>query len=1105
MKKLISGNAELLKTLRFRKILKIMRNALLLLFFTALQTFAYNSYSQNTLLSLDKSQVSVKNVLYELENQSEFFFLYNSKLVNDNRKVDAHFEEQGINDILINLFAGTNVDYVVIDRQIILSPKEYLTEAMTIIQPITITGTITDETGQSLPGVNIFLKGTSTGTISDHNGNYTIEVPGADAVLVFSYIGFRTQEVSVGSQTQIDLSLIEDIAGLEEVIVIGYGTVKKSDLTGNVTRVRTEQTIDIPNTNILQVLKGSVAGLSVGTPDRPGESPSLKVRGINSLSAGNSPLIVIDGIIYNGSLNNISVGDIESVDILKDASAAAVYGSRSANGVLIVTTKKGTSEKPVFNFNSSYGMSNPVSMVPLLSPDEYIQKILDYRVATGQEADPANIHDYLTITESNNLTAGKTIDWYDRLVQTSVAQNYNGSVSGRTDKTNYFISGTYNKQEGIVQNDDFTRITARANFSNKITDWFTVSLKSSFSNLDYSGVPVGMYYALSPYSNWYEGGADSGELEEFPMEDPYFRHPYMNLEIDDHDVRTDLWGVLSTELELPFIDGLKWTMNYSLNQRIRNSYRFTDNRIAKTQNGSASKQVYDNFDWTLDNILNYKRVFNDVHSVDATFLYSREYQRSSFTGAYATNFFSQALGYHALELGAVPTVSSGFGDQNQTAFMGRLNYILKNTYAITGTVRRDGFSGFAEDNKYGTFYSGAFAWTLSNEAFMQNITWLDRLKLRLSYGQNGNQAIGRYQTLARMSQSQYVFGDGGGTSTGVYVSSMANSSLGWETTEVINLGLDFGIGNNLLYGNIDVYSSDTENVLLRRNIPATTGFTSVWTNIGKVHNKGIELALNSTPVKSNDFSWDIGFVFDINRNSIVSLFGADEDDDGIEDDNLANNWFIGEPLGVYYGYDIDGIHQTGDSDIPDGYEPGDFRIVDYDGDGELTADDRFILGYTVPNYQFSISNSLKYKNWSLYVMVNSIQGGGNNYYMGCNIPSHNPNNPFNSWTERFSFPAMDYWTPTNPSNTAARINYQAPRGHAYLEDRSFVRIQDLTLSYSFDSQLLNKWHVDGLRLFVSGKNLYTFTKWTGYDPENATTINGYPLMRTFTFGVDLKF
>lgn len=1093
-----------------------MKITTLLLLVTLFQIQA-NTYSQKTKISIDLKNTSVGEVLKEIESLTEFKFFVDTKQVDLNRIISVKANKEQVSKILEKIFIGTNVTFKVRNKQIILNPTPGTTikgipvikNTSTIQDQIEISGKITDDSGVPLPGVNIIIEGTVSGTETDFDGNFTIEVPGKQSVLVFSSIGFLTQKITIGDQTSINIVMATDISSLEEVVVtVGYGTRKLKDVTGSMVNMNTEKTQNLPNTNILQSLKGSVSGLTVITPDRPGEEPAFMIRGRNSITASNRPLIVLDGIIYNGSLNDIDNGDIESVDVLKDASAAAIYGSRSANGVILITTKRGTSEKPIFNFRTSWGLSNPVSLIPVLDPDQYLQKILDYRTATGQEDDPANISDYLTVTESNNLAAGKTIDWYDELVQTALTQIYSGSVSGATERTNYYLSSSYFNQDGIVQGDDFERFTVRYNMSNKITDWFNLSVKSSYTYLDYSGAAVPLSYGLSPYSNWYEGGASEGELEYYPMEDPSFRHPLLNLGIDDFDKRTSLWGLVSGEFDIPFIEGLKYTMNFSVNQRINRRYQFSDNTLAITANGRAYKQNTNYFQWNFDNIFNYNRTFKNVHAVSATFLLSSEYNNFDQTYAESTNFFNQALGYNSLELGTVPAVSSAYSESSQTAVMGRVNYIYDDRYAITGTIRRDGFSGFAQNNKYATFYSGAFSWTLSNEKFMlEASSWMDFLKLRLSYGENGNQAIGPYQTLARIdSGANYVFGDGGGTSNGVYVSSMANNELGWETTNTFNTGLDFGFLNSKLYGSIDIYSSSTENLLVNRTIPSLTGYTSVLTNIGEVSNKGFELSLNSQAIKNDNWRWDIGLIFFYNRNEIVSLFGEDVDGDGIEDDDIANSWFIGEPLGVFYGYGIDGIHQTGDTDIPSGYQPGDFRIVDYDGDGELTADDRHIIGNNNPNYQFSISNTLKFKNWSLYAMINSIQGGGgNNYYIGDNRAAHNPTAPSTSWSSRFSFPQMDYWTPTNPSNTASRITYEPTRGHGIYEDRSFVRIQDVNLSYTFPKEMMDKWKVDGLQLYLSGKNLYTWSDWEGYDPENATTIYNVPMLRTFTFGIDFKF
>ncbi len=1094
---------------------RIMRFTIFLLLVFALNTVASESYSQKANISLNLKNTTIEKALDEIEKQSGFVFLYSQEVLNMDKVVDLSLNKKDVYEVLAELFKDDQVKFTIIDNKIILSSNQ-TTSTISQNQPIKISGKVTDTNGEALPGVNVYEKtNPQNGVITGIDGTYSIELDAASDVLKFSFIGYEDQEVTVETSRQINITLMEETTGLDEVVVVGYGTMRKSDLTGSIARVQTDKTADLRNANVLQSLKGSVAGISIGTPDMAGEDPTFKIRGTNSINAGNSPLIVVDGIIFYGSLNALDVNDIESVDVLKDASSAAVYGSRSSNGVVIVTTKKGRKEKPTFNFGASYGVSNPVKLIDMLSPEQYQQKILDHRIAKGMEADPSKISEYMSLTEANNLAAGRTIDWYDKLIQTSNTQNYTGSFSGGTDKTEYYISGSYYNQEGIVENDEFERITARINFANQITDWFKVRVNSSFANMDYSGIPVSMSYALSPYSNWYENAdPTSGKLEYYPMEDPYFRHPYLNLQIDDHDVTTEITGLVSTEIDVPWVKGFKWTMNYSINQRTKRKYRFDNSYLEPNDNGSAYKQIDDFLTWTWDNIYSYNRTFKDVHAINGTFLISKEFLKAGSTNASATDFFNQSMGYNGLDYGAVPLASSSYGEQVQSAIMGRINYVYDNKYAITATARRDGFSGFSENHKYATFISSALAWTISRESFMADMDWLDLLKLRVSYGENGNQAIGRYMSLAHMdntwswgaNHANYLTPDGGSTANGMYASQMANSDLTWETTESFNIGLDFNILNSKLYGNIEYYNSNTKDLLIKRSLPALTGYQSVWSNLGRINNKGIEIALNSQILSAGALKWDVGLTFDLNRNSIEELFGEDLDGDGKEDDVVANSWFIGQPLGVYYGYGIDGIHQLDDTNIPEGYVPGDFRIVDYDKDGEITADDRYVLGNTLPNYQFSISNTLRYKNFSLYAMINSIQGGGkDNYYMGNNKVGHNPNEQFPSWSERFSFPAMDYWTPDNPSNTAARIDYVAPRGHTYLEDRSFVRLQDVILSYTVDSSITSRWGLGEMRVYVSGKNLYTWTDWTGYDPENATTIYNSPMMRTFTFGLDLKF
>lgn len=1087
---------------RLGKKLIIMKLILMLTIVLGIQIKA-SVYSQTTLLSLKVKETPIREVLNKLEESSKFKFFYNEDFINVDMQVSLKVSDNRIDEILEKILWETDIDYQVLENNMIVLTKRHVT------QDITVKGKVTDTEGNPLPGVNVVEKGTTNGAVTNLEGEYTISLSSPDAILSFSYVGFLTEEIEVAGKTQIDLTLVEDIQTLEEVVVIGYGTMKRRDLTGTISSVGTEKTRDIPNNNILQSLQGSVPGLNIETPNRPGETRRFTIRGINSISASNKPLIVVDGIIYNGALTDFNPNDIEKIDVLKDASAAAVFGARSANGVIIITTKMGETSKPMFDFNAYYGISNPTYLIPVLDGPGYIQKVLDFREASGLEADPSNVGNYINLTEAENYRNGNTVDWYDHMVRSGIVQNYNLNVSGKTDRTNYFLSGTYLSQEGIVYNDNFDRITLRANFENQITDWYKFSFRSSFSSKDYSGKESDLYYGMSPYGSYWEN-EELGIYKEFPMDDPYFAHPLINTLIDDKEINTSFFGVASSELDVPFIKGLKWTLNYSANLRYNKHYNFWDNTIAagsgKTLNGRAIKELSEDHDWTLDNILNYNRTFLDIHSFDVTLLYSRSSSSFDETITEANDFFNQTLGYNNLEIAAVQKTSSELTEFDNVAYMGRLNYVFNHKYLLTATLRKDGYSGFAKGKKYALFPSLALAWTASNENFMKNISWLNLLKLRLSYGENGNQALAPYKTLARIEGEQYVYGDGGTTTTTVNVTSMANTELGWETTKVKNIGIDFGFLKNRLNGSVDVYSSNTFDLLFNRNIPATSGFNTIWTNIGKVHNQGVEVALNSKNIQNNNFSWESGFTFTLNRNRIDELLGQDLDEDGKEDDILTSGLFIGEPIDVIYGYKTDGIYQLDDTDIPSGFVPGDFRLVDITGEGEIGTDDRIILGTTNPNYSFSIFNTLKYKNFSFYVLINSIQGGGKkNYYVEDNIAMHNVNSPFSAWTERFNIQDVPYWTPNNPSNEYARINYMANRGHPYLEDRSFVRIQDVNFSYTFSKAMLGKLPLEDLRLYVSGKNLYTFTKWTGYDPENATSIGDFPMLRTFTLGIDLKF
>lgn len=1080
-----------------------MKLNLFLIFLTTASLLANNEgYGQNQRVDINISSGSIIDIFNQIENQSEYKIFYKIDALDLSRKYDMNAKETYVSDVLEKLLNGTNVSYEVIDKIIVITPSD-------LKQELTVNGTIKDAQGVPLPGVNIVEKGTTNGTITDLDGNYSISLGSANATLVFSFVGYLTEEIEAGGQTTIDLILVEDIMQLEEIVVVGYGTQRKADVTGSVSRISTETTADLPNHTVLQALQGQIAGVNIASPERPGQDPSFQVRGQNSLTAKNTPLIVVDGIIYNGSISDFNPNDIETIDVLKDASAAAVYGSRSANGVLLITTKKGKTEKPMFSFNTYFGIQEPESLIKVMDGAKYEQKMADYN-AILLDADPnASIHE-LTNIEQANKDNGIETDWMDKSMQTGIVENYHLGVSGMTEKTNYYIAGTYFNQEGIAINDKFERITLNMNFTNKITDWFSVSVKSAFASRDYSGLEANLEQATrqSPYGNFYDEDGPGG-YAFLPIGDFLGEHPFMNTLIDDVDKRISLWGLVSSNIEVPFVPGLKWTLNYSNNYRNNRFNRFYDNETTvggQVQNGYANKEDQKYYDWTLDNILNYRKLIANKHSFDVTLLLSREYRNIDEIFAQGSNFVSQALGFNDLDLAEVHEVSSNLEAQNSIAQMARLNYSFDERYAFTFTFRRDGFSAFAEGNKYSNFPAAAFAWTLTNEKFMQEINWLDYLKLRLSYGKNGNQAIGRYSSLARIGTDNYLFGNGGSSVATFNFNSLANESLTWETTLSKNIGIDFQIVNNKISGSVDAYMSNTQDLLQQRSLPRISGFGSVLTNIGEIENKGIEFTLNTQNITKAKFTWNTGFIFSLNRNKIVSLGGLDADGDGVEDDDISNSWFIGHDINTIFGYKTNGIYQL-DEEMPSGFRPGDFRIVDVNNDGELTPDDRTILGISSPNYRFSITNTFTYKQFSLYTLVNSVQGGGNNnYYLADNYETRSVNRKTNTtFSERFNLQDVPYWTPDNPTNEYPRLDYNPVFPHEILEDKSFIRIQDVTLSYRFNDTLLNKIKFEKLRVFASIKNLYTFTKWTGYNPETASTIRDIPFLRSYTIGLDFNF
>jgi TonB-linked SusC/RagA family outer membrane protein len=996
------------------------------------------------------------------------------------------------------------------------------------LQQITVSGTVTDaNTGDPMPGVNVVIKGSVTGALTGPDGKYSLTVTDRNAVLLFSFIGYNTLEQPLSGRTTVNVALEASTTALQEVIVTGYGTQKKSDLTGSVVRVTMDEKSTLANLNLSQALSGATAGVNVQGSGLAGSDPSLSIRGQTSLSASDAPLVVLDGIIYNGSISNINISDIESVDILKDASAASVYGSRSANGVMLITTKKGKSEKPVISFNMYYGYqdmtNNPMRV---MNAEEYAVRLTDYYYqqnlytwyktkptsATGKPVRPDITNKEIvaarlrTQEERDNYLAGNKINWVDEVLRIAPIQNYNLSMSGKSDRSNYYVSASYTNEQGIQLNDEFKRITLHSNVESKVTDWLTVGLNSSYSFRDYSGLEasLGDARACSPLANNLIG---SPNYKMYLTGEAYMPYPLNNLYVDHKDNRNDLLLVGNARITVPWIKGLTYDFNYSNNLYSRKYNRFYPVTVpdGSGNKGQAIKNPSEERNWIYNNIITYLRTFGN-HQVNATLLYSQEGRNAESSTINAQGFDNPVLGYNNVGLGTTVTVGSSAWKENSISYMARLNYTFMNRYLLTATIRRDGFSGFGPQKKFANFPSVSLGWVLSDEAFMKSLPWL-YLKFRTSYGENGNQGIGRYSSFSRMTADFYVYGPT--TAIAVYPSSLGNAGLAWEKTGSLNVGIDFGLFERRISGSLDVYKARTTDVLVSRALPPTTGYASVWTNIGAIDNKGIELELNSINL-TGKFGWETNFVFSLNRDKITKLYGDKNDKD------VGNSWFVGESIRAIYDYEMAGGLWT-EAELYAGqtynnWYPGQYKYVDQNGDGVIEPNlDRKVIGYRTPSYRFSINNTFTYKNFTFSFFINSIQGG-KKYYLLDNASVVNV-----AWRSddvlRINASAVrPYWTPDNGVNNATGVYNSPAVSSGIYESRSFVRLQDVSLSYRFGPQVLDKLNLNACQIFISSKNPYIWTKWSGWDPEvlgwNATdgnTNTNTPLMRNITAGFRVTF
>lgn len=1103
--------------------------------FSVLSSLASGTYSQNAKISLDLQQTTIKYALREIENTTNYFFLYNNDLINVNKVIDVKVENRGIEEVLDLLFKGEDVKYVVMDRQIIITPKTSAT--LVSSQQTPVTGKVTNATGEPLPGVAIVVKGTTVGTITDADGNYAIQAR-SDEVLVFSFVGMQKQEILIDGRQTINIFMNEDEMALDEVIVIGYGTAKRGEYTGSVSSVKMEGSpISLaPNLNALESLKGNVSGLNIGATNSAGGEPSMLIRGQNSINGDNNPLIVLDGVIYMGSLNDINPNDIASFDILKDAVSAAAYGSRAANGIIAITTRRGSSAKPLITFNTSAGVHTWQNRPKMMNGAEWIKSV------NARNSYTEGSTDWMKAGELANLEAGREINWQDEVTQTGIIQDYQLAVSGAGKGINYYLSTSYNTNKGAIVGDDFERISVLGKVNTEITSWLKVGVDGSFSRRDYSGFAANIQSAqkMSPYGVLYRD--EQGNLEKYPYTQSLV-NPLWGVDdgtTDNKDVRNNYRLNSYASIDVPWIKGLNYRLNYLINsdQNQSGSFYYEDYYIAEGSsldryspatvqsllaraNGNLNTNSMNSYVW--DNILNYKNTFGK-HSVEGTLVATRDYLKYKIIYVTGSDFAANgntALGMWGLHKATVQKVdlyvnSSVNGNQiggyekANIGYLGRLSYSFDGKYYLTGSYRRDGASVFGANKKWGNFAALGLAWKISDEDFMENIEPLDFLKLRLAWGQNGNQGLGPYGTLSQVANGptggyRYQFSDAPGKiSYGLVQSTLGNPELGWESTESWNMGFESAWLKDRLFADLDVYFSETTDQIFTRTIPVMNGFKTVLASMGQVNNSGIELTVRSVNIQKNDLNWTTGVTFWKNNNKLKKLYGDDLDGDGKEDDDIGNSLFIGKSLGAIFGYQQDGIVQEDDTEYRalTGAAPGSPKYKDLDNVAGITADDRTIVGYTKENFRLNMSNNIRYKNFEFYMLVTGIFGG-NNHYLQTNTPA------FLTRTDRFNdnMPYKPAWTAENRSNTYPSATYSADGRYLGLQSRGFVRIQDITLSYTFNQPWIKMANISSLRLFFAAKNVATFTNWDGGDPETGARYleNTFPVVSTYSIGANISF
>ena len=1105
------------KNPRFKQIFRIMRISTFLLMVCVFCSYAGNAHSQNAKVSIRMNNVKLDKILNEIENQTDYLFIYNNQ-VDINKITSVKVKNEAVAQVLDRILSGTGINYELEGTHIILT-TEAIKDLHAQQQAKTVTGTVTDVSGEPIIGANIRIKGTTTGTITDIDGNFSIEAE-PQSVIEVSYIGYLTQETVINNQKSIRFLLKEDTKTLDEVVVIGYGVQKKADLTGSVANINTEKLNTQSNANIGQALQGKIAGVDiVSQGGAPGSGTRIMVRGIGTLNNA-SPLYIVDGM-YMNSIDHINPNDIASIDVLKDASSAAIYGSRAANGVIIVTTKEGsnTEGKPIIDLSVNLGISTASKFLDMLDAKGWAEVTTIARQAIGKPA----------LDMATDLANKPDNDWQDIMFRPALMQNYNLSVKGGGKYSTYYTGLGYFNQDGIVKGTNYQRynIQSKNDYKRGIFSAGT-NLIISFSHdkplhQELRGGMIGTILqsvpTLEKYDDTREGGYGGtyGDVVNIP-------HPLAIIDdniMDRYNENVKIFANLYAQIEL--FKGLKYKLNLTPDfsfERYKNYLNKYDFGLATNSITQLTERQRRRRNILVENLLTFDRTFGE-HKISALAGYT--YQDSRFRHIQA---YGEGLPQGLEEIDAATTNRSNEGNSWRsvlTSILGRVFYSYQNKYLFTATIRRDGSSKFGKNNRYGYFPSFSLGWNVAEEKFMENVHWLDQLKLRGGYGVLGNQEIDNYQYSSTITTGINYPDGNGGLLQGAFPKNFANPDIKWEETAMTNVGIDFMAFNNRLSLTADYYVKNTKDILLTVPIPISSGGANdPIRNAGKIRNNGFEFNLGWMDQPTPDISYGINLIGSFNKNKVIAM-GSESGSikGGSTNQNITTSETkAGYPIGGYWlistaGYfnsqeEVDAYAKDGKK-IQPAAEPGDIKFVDANNDGVINDDDRVFQGSPFPDFTFALNGNMRYKNFDLSIGLQGVLG--NKIYNATRQTLEDVTKGSN-----FLASCLDYWTPENKNASHPRLTWDDPNRNTraesdrYLENGSYLRLRSVQLGYTFP-QTWFKGAIQHARVYINAENLFTITSYSGYSPDvNADNANYrgfdnfiYPTNRTFMLGLNVTF